>query len=168
VAGKLNDTGITAKKADHDDSQYGRDFTHNDSSDGHAGFSFEKITSGGKTCIVDKVTGLTWSPDLGASNWNGINTIISTNNNLCGLTGWRLPSVKDLVSIVSYHRINPAIDNDATRGFFSDTVSVIYWTSTINNNQTDQRWGVHFGTGAASNVTSTDNINNTIRVRLVR
>ncbi len=160
----LNDTGIIAKKADHDDSQYGRDLTHNDPSDGHAGFSFEKIS----TCIRDKVTGLTWSPDLGTSSWTGTSTVISNNSTLCGLTDWRLPTIQELVSIVSYHRIDPAIDNDATRAFFNDTQSSNYWTSTANAADSSKRWAVNFAKGKAVNHIMESDDSGTIRVRLVR
>ena len=80
--GRLNDTGIT-KCADNSatnldcpisthpnqDAQSGRDITHNDDSDGHAGFSFTKISSTGAelpasatswSCVKDNVTGLIW------------------------------------------------------------------------------------------------------------
>ena len=80
--GKLNDTGITSC-ADAttnrlacpvtgfpgQDAQFGRDVTHNDDSDGHAGFSFTKLDSNGNPlpanasawdCVKDNVTGLIW------------------------------------------------------------------------------------------------------------
>jgi len=78
----LNDTGITTCSDNstngltcpiHDfpnqDAQVGRDATKNDDSDGHAGFSFTKISDSGATlsasatswnCVKDNVTGLTW------------------------------------------------------------------------------------------------------------
>ncbi|MCX7086850.1 MAG: DUF1566 domain-containing protein, partial [Methylococcales bacterium] len=79
---KLNDTGITTcsdettnglacPQATHpgQDAEFGRDVTHNDNSDGHAGFSFTKISSSGAflaasatqwNCVKDNVTGLMW------------------------------------------------------------------------------------------------------------
>ncbi len=51
------------------DAQNGRDLTHNDDSDGHAGFSFTKLDADGTglpagathwSCVRDNVTGLTW------------------------------------------------------------------------------------------------------------
>ncbi len=78
----LNDTGITwcADDSDNDlscpvtgypgqDAEYGRDVTHNDDSDGHAGFSFTKLDAEGNplpasatswSCVKDNVTGLIW------------------------------------------------------------------------------------------------------------
>ena len=97
TTGKINDTGITlcgdyaygdnsgnhnndiacSRTADDDgdpvpagqDGHFGRDVTDNDNSDGHAGFSFTKISSTGATlpasattwsCVQDNVTGLMW------------------------------------------------------------------------------------------------------------
>ena len=71
----LNDTGITTSMADEScidvaqDCSYGRDSTHNDDADGHAGFSFAKLDMSGNTlsasatnwaCVKDNVTGLIW------------------------------------------------------------------------------------------------------------
>lgn len=79
----LNDTGITwggnypdgnnatctSNISGPQDCQDGRDATHNDDSDGHAGFSYTKISSTGAelpadatvwSCVKDNVTGLTW------------------------------------------------------------------------------------------------------------
>jgi hypothetical protein len=51
------------------DAEYGRDVTHNDDSDGHAGFSFTKLDAEGDplpadatawSCVRDNVTGLIW------------------------------------------------------------------------------------------------------------
>jgi hypothetical protein len=80
--GRLNDTGITrcgdATRNDlpcpvsgfpGQDAESGRDVTHNDNSDGHAGFSFTKLDGNGNplpasasswTCVRDHVTGLIW------------------------------------------------------------------------------------------------------------
>jgi hypothetical protein len=97
--GKLNDTGITlcadatsnsktCPVSDYpsQDAQYGRDATHNDDSDGHAGFSFTKISSSGSelsasanswNCVKDNVTGLIWevkTTDGGLHDWNNTYT----------------------------------------------------------------------------------------------
>lgn len=89
ATGKLNDTGITkcGDASSNDlvctdpaayagqDGHYGRDVTHNDDSDGHAGFSFTKIDASGREvsasanewhCVQDNVTGLMWEVKQGA------------------------------------------------------------------------------------------------------
>jgi len=84
VAAGLNDTGITrcgsadgssnnldcpVAGAPGQDAESGRDVTHNDPSDGHAGFSFTKLDANGNplpasattwACVKDNVTGLIW------------------------------------------------------------------------------------------------------------
>ena len=84
IPGTLNDTGInwdgnysSGNNADcsssnisaPQDCHQGRDATHNDDSDGHAGFSFTKLDSNGNnlaasatnwSCVQDNVTGLIW------------------------------------------------------------------------------------------------------------
>ena len=80
VAHPLNDTGITYSMADEtcidvsQDCSYGRDATHNDDSDGHAGFSFTKLDMSGNAlsasatswaCVRDNVTGHIWEVKTG-------------------------------------------------------------------------------------------------------
>jgi hypothetical protein len=78
-----NDTGLTwggnyedgnngsciGETIGQQDCKHGRDFTHNDDSDGHAGFSFTKLGATGDplaasastwSCVKDNVTGLIW------------------------------------------------------------------------------------------------------------
>ena len=82
-AGPLNDTGITwggnytsgnnvscsGETIAAQDCSHGRDATHNDDSDGHAGFSFTKLDANGNNlpasasiwfCVKDNVTSLVW------------------------------------------------------------------------------------------------------------
>lgn len=78
----LNDTGIDwcgdrrsnnlncpVSDYPHQDAKYGRDATHDDDSDGHAGFVFTKLDADGDalpasatdwTCVRDQTTGLIW------------------------------------------------------------------------------------------------------------
>ena len=81
VSKKINDTGITACSNEtnnspcpilnfpNQDADFGRDATNNFDSDGHAGFSFTKISGTGSSlpasatswnCVKDNVTGLMW------------------------------------------------------------------------------------------------------------
>jgi pimeloyl-ACP methyl ester carboxylesterase len=80
---KLNDTGITwgggyssgnnstciGETISQQDCSHGRDVTHNDDSDGHAGFSFTKIDGG--NCVQDNVTGLMWEVKQGGNGTRG-------------------------------------------------------------------------------------------------
>ena len=82
------------------DCDQGRDATHNDDSDGHAGFSFTKLDSTGDTlsasasqwpCVKDNVTGLIWevkTDDDGLHDkddqYNWYNTDPATNGGAVG------------------------------------------------------------------------------------
>jgi len=164
VAHPLNDTGITFSLFDQacgdgaQDCAYGRDMTHNDDTDGHAGFSFTKLDMSGNplpasvsdwACVRDNVTGYVWevktddgglrdtdntytwyNPDPNtnggkagtanggsctgsdcdtASYVEAVNTLPVA---LCGYRDWRMPWREELLSIVDYGRVNPAIDTD--------------------------------------------------------
>jgi hypothetical protein len=109
-------------------------------------------TANSWACVLDNATGLYWevkTTDGGihdASNtyqWGGKGAIVtptsgvqrstewnvlvdgSNTENLCGFNNWRVPTVKELISIVNYNRSNPAIDTT----YFPNTASANYWTA---------------------------------------
>lgn len=108
IASKLNDTGITfcsngnsnthCPNNSHpgQDGQYGRDKTANNDNDGHAGFSFTKISSTGKilpanaanwSCVQDNITGLIWeikTDDGGLHDQNWTYSWFEPNKNING------------------------------------------------------------------------------------
>lgn len=64
-----NNTTCTGETIAAQDCSHGRDVTHSNGSDGHAGFSFTKLDANGDAlpasasewvCVRDEVTGLTW------------------------------------------------------------------------------------------------------------
>lgn len=65
---------------------------------------------------------------------------------LCGNSDWRLPTRKELLSIVDNSRFKPAID----KLFFPNTVQDYYWTSSSYANQTGFAWQVFFQYGEAA------------------
>ena len=173
----MNDTGITAMvgSTGKEDADYGRDVTNNDSSDGHAGFSFTKIDSNGDSlnasaeswsCVQDNVTGLIWSLDRGEYVLSQLQTIVNTANSgtLCGGSTWRLSTAKELTGIVDYHKTSEALIEST---FFTDIIADWYWTSTdYTEPGSDKKWGVNFSTGQAGTL-STSALD-TNRVLLVR
>ncbi len=122
--------------------------------------------------VIDKVTGLVWA----RCSISGINTVNSDNdcagvnakmewanvvkacealNNMnedkgyAGYKKWRLPRLSELLSIVDYEKLNPAIDDY----YFPNTEHTTnegYWTYTSqlfiddDNNTTDNGWVVFF------------------------
>jgi hypothetical protein len=63
--------------------------------------------------------------------------------NFGGFSDWRLPTRKELWTIVDYGRYNPAINTT----YFPDTVSSYYWSSTTDVSYTYSAWHMYFGEG---------------------
>ncbi len=98
--------------------------------------------------VVDRVTGLRWQrvSSPAAKTWS---QAVATCQGLSldGFsTGWRLPSRKELESLVDVRRLGGATI-DAT--VFPGTPASIYWTSTPYVGGMGLAWGVEFSTGAS-------------------
>lgn len=76
--------------------------------------------------VRDAVTGLVWTraPLEGQHQWKAAHRAAESCA-LCGQAGWRLPTVAELLTLVDYSRVEPAIDTS----FFTEA-SNWYWTST--------------------------------------
>jgi hypothetical protein len=98
--------------------------------------------------VYDTKTGLVWqqSPTGGGMTWNAaVNFCNSAANGSLPGCGWRLPSVKELQSLVDDSRSNPAIEIKA----FPIVDSSEYWTSTVAKNNA-QAWTVAFFYGLSN------------------
>ena len=207
---RLNDTGVTwagefpsgnntdctsTTITSPQDCNQGRDATHNDDSDGHAGFSFTKLDLNGIplvdqsvdyattpwACVRDNVTGLVWEVKTisinplihGASNYydwggvthegsgfgvyyNGWDVMIigyagingSNADAFCGFnSGWRVPSLQELMSIVDNSRSfpDPTIDTN----YFPNTQFGYYWSATPVTFSPVKAWTVDFRKGGS-------------------
>lgn len=106
-------------------------------------------TDQGNGTVTDKNTALMWQQDGTASSnltWekalNYCETLV-----LGGYTDWRMPNVKELMSLADYSQTDdPAIN----KGFFDKTKSVFYWASTTTNHEdfASHAWGVDFYNGS--------------------
>jgi hypothetical protein len=170
----LNDTGITfcsdgafnvnncgISSYPKQDGDFGRDVTNNDDKDGHAGFSFTKISATGEklpfdakewACLKDNVTGLLWEVKTAKNaaemySFTNTDNVVKTQNTqkLCGQTNWRLPQIQELQSIVDYSVSypNPAIDLN----FFLNSTNHIYWSQTPYMKNSNDVWGIYFDDG---------------------
>ena len=196
----------------------GRELTHNDDSDGRAGFSFTKFDDDGVdtdsgaplwSCVQDSITGLMWEIKTGGNdeigdeglndaddNYSWYNSDPSSNGGAvgfadsqgevcfdynseetesycnteafvarmnkfgwCGYADWRLPTRKELLSIIDYGSAIPMIDSN-----YFPTAGEFIWSSTPLALETSSAWGVYFNYG---NSFSFDR-QNARQVRLVR
>jgi hypothetical protein len=83
----------------------------------------------------------------------------------CGFTDWRVPSARELLSIVHYGRTNPAIDP----GYFPNTPAgwpgYVFWSADSFKNDPSGAWVVYVSKG---NVDYSNGKSNPFSVRLVR
>ena len=110
------------------------------------------FTDNGNGTVSDNATGLMWQQDTArdggnydAMTWEEALAYCEALN-LGGLTDWRLPTIKELRSLVDYGEYNPAIN----KTFFPNTVSSYYWSSTTSADRTASAWSVFFYYGYGS------------------
>ena len=110
-------------------------------------------------CTRDNVTGLVWS--LYARNISGTYAGSTTDaftdvdraieQNRCGFTNWRLPTLKELLSIVNLGE-GGTLDPDY---FPNQPSNAGYWTSDAPGGNTNQRYYVDFGSSGGTVYTTT-------------
>lgn len=107
-------------------------------------------TIGGDDIVLDRATGLMWAADGNAAGCNNgaiitwANAIIYANGlTFAGFIDWRLPNVKELVTIVDFELALPAIEEPP----FANTTNLFYWSSTTYFLDTLNAWTVKFNIG---------------------
>lgn len=106
-------------------------------------------------CTKDNVTKLTWSLESYAYNWTQASTTYPAamnTANRCGYnTGWRLPTRRELLSIVHNGTGYPAIDITYFPGTDGSSISSLYWSAnlyvTVPPTNPALQWVVYFSTG---------------------
>jgi predicted secreted protein len=104
--------------------------------------------------VRDNVTGLVWEvkTDDGSIHdkdntytWASTPGFISAvnNENFGGYADWRLPTIKELSTIVNSNQYNPSINIT----FYPNTVSSYYWSSTTYAYNSGYAWCVYFSSG---------------------
>ncbi len=85
-------------------------------------------------------------------------------NGLCGQKDWRLPSIRELQTLVHAGASGTSIDTD----YFPNTASSRYWTDATYANTPGNAWFVLFSSGADGGNTETYSKSTSYSVRLVR
>ena len=121
------------------------------------------FTDNGDGTITDNCTGLMWKkcsePDTSTTTCGGTHSTYTWENALtqceglsfAGYTDWRLPNVKELISIVNYQNYNPAINTT----YFPSTVAHSYWSGTTVY-VTTYAWYVDFYDGKVNGLNKTN------------
>jgi hypothetical protein len=123
-----------------------------------------RFTVSGGTA-ADAKTGLVWQRVVpsGTYTWAQADTYCASNTGGLPGSGWRLPSLLELQTIVDDSRASPAIDPTV----FPNTPPEYFWTSSTEATgtpATNYKWYVRFDYGS----TLTDEVANTHRLRCVR
>ncbi len=100
----------------------------------------------GDGTVTDTSTGLMWQQQACSSTQTWEQALAYCEGlNLGGHTDWRLPTIKELRSLVDYSRYNPAINTT----YFPNAAASWYWSSTTGAHGTYFAWVVGFGLGTA-------------------
>ncbi|MGK3993711.1 DUF1566 domain-containing protein [Sorangium sp. So ce1024] len=104
------------------------------------------FSTSGEEWALDSSTGLVWQRQhaLGTFDWRSA-LAHCEDLTLAGKSDWRLPSAKELLSIVDDRRIGPAIDTE----IFLGSPSSSFWSSTPALGSADRAIVVNFNNGAS-------------------
>ena len=114
-------------------------------------FPLQALVDNGNGTVTDNATELTWQQvhDYHAKSWVSALSYCE-GLSLGGNSGWRVPNIKELDSLVDEQRKSYAIN----LGFFPNTPPTDFWSSTtfVNgfaepNENRAHAFGVHFGSG---------------------
>jgi len=102
------------------------------------------LIDNGDGTVTDTSTGLIWQQKTAGDATTLEQALLYCENlSLGGNTDWRLPTIKELRSLVDYSRYSPSINTID----FPDTLAYTYWSSTTNAYNTSHSWGVDFSVG---------------------
>lgn len=151
IAGILSTNGGSAYPAPVAKTGQTAMYNGGDDGDHEAGVAWPspRFTDNGDGTVKDNLTGLIWLKNANAfttRSWNGAITECNTlNTGEHGLTDgsaegdWRLPSIRELHSLVDYGRYSPALCNTAGTGQWSEgnpftgvAPTGYYWSGTTH------------------------------------
>jgi DNA-directed RNA polymerase specialized sigma24 family protein len=94
--------------------------------------------------VTDPATGLTWQQAPSATTMSASAATAYCAGLHLGGDSWRLPSIKELATLVDEDRVSPAIDVSAFPGVAPD---VWFWSSTVSAPSPPEQWALNFNDG---------------------
>ncbi len=105
--------------------------------------SMRSYTRSATGIVTDNITSLEWQDNVISSTMNWDAAKDYCNNFTLSGDGWRLPNIKELISLIDRSRLSSTIDS-----IFQNTSSSPYWSSTPDiNPEYGNVWGVDFRDG---------------------
>jgi Protein of unknown function (DUF1566) len=121
------------------------------------------VTNGGtgNGTVYDTKTKLTWQQTVPSTayTWANAKTYCAGVGASLGGTGWRLPTIKELQTIVDYSQTSPSIDTTA----FPSTPADWFWSSSPLAGSSSNAWVVLFFDGSSVDNVDVSNVNNVVR-----
>jgi len=115
---------------------------------------YSALDCSGIACVKDNLTGLTWKKDEESKSFTWADAKLQC------ISPWRLPTIRELQSIVDVRKeLPPRIDTA-----YFNTVGIRVWSSTKSAKDSTKAWRLDFGFGDSNEFTATS----TYRVRCVR
>jgi hypothetical protein len=102
-----------------------------------------------KKTVLDRYTGLMWSLDASLTEfpmtWSEAFDFVQNLNretDIRSYENWRLPNRRELLSLVSHDRINPALPSNHP---FENVFHGYYWSASTSARLPQQAWYIHLG-----------------------
>lgn len=114
---------------------------------------YPRFTDNGDGTVTDNMTGLMWTQDtqeiLGQMTWT--DALNACNNSIfADYDDWRLPNVRELLSLVDYGASYPALPNG--HPFVNLNLLGACWSSTTYEGETDKAWYVRINNSGVATV----------------